>query len=79
MIFPFFRKARSSDESFAAATRLFIPKDAAAVAVGADDVAVAFAKGAAAAAPDPPYLRPLRRHRSAVAGGLPRPRRLQGT
>jgi formate dehydrogenase iron-sulfur subunit len=49
MIFPFFRKARSSDESFAAATRLFIPKDAAAVAVGADDVAVAFAKGAAAA------------------------------
>src|SRR5262245_35206027 len=49
MTLPFFRKARSGDESPAPAARLFIPKDAAAVAVGADDVAVAFAKGATAA------------------------------
>jgi formate dehydrogenase iron-sulfur subunit len=49
MTIPFFRKARSGDESHAPAVRLFIPKDAAAVAVGADDVAVALAKSAAAA------------------------------
>jgi formate dehydrogenase iron-sulfur subunit len=48
MTLPFFRKAHSRDESPAPAVRLFIPKDAAAVAVGADDVAAALAKGAAA-------------------------------
>jgi hypothetical protein len=153
MTLSFFRKARAADHQSPAPTAgLFIPKDAAAVAVGADDVAVALAKGAAAAGqtvdivrtgsrgmmwleplievatgserhgfgpleasdvgtllkdgilrgltphlqsppqvpraggqdrlactPDPPHLRALRRHRSAVAGGLPRPRRLQRT
>jgi formate dehydrogenase iron-sulfur subunit len=49
MTLPFFSRARRSDASSEPAARLFIPKDAAAVAVGADDVAVAFAKGATAA------------------------------
>jgi formate dehydrogenase iron-sulfur subunit len=49
MTLPFFRKARSGDEIPQPTARLFIPKDAAAIAVGADDVAVALAKGAAAA------------------------------
>jgi formate dehydrogenase iron-sulfur subunit len=49
MILPFFSRSRRSEESPAPPARLFIPKDAAAIAVGADEVALAFAKGATAA------------------------------
>ena len=47
MTLPFFSRARRDPEQPGA--RLFIPKDAAAVAVGADDIAAAFATAATAA------------------------------
>jgi formate dehydrogenase iron-sulfur subunit len=49
MTIPFFSRARRNDQGPRPTVRLFVPKDAAAIAVGADSVADAIAKSAAAA------------------------------
>jgi formate dehydrogenase iron-sulfur subunit len=48
MTIPFFSRARRSDDGPRPTVRLFVPKDAAAAAVGAEDVTAAIAKAAAA-------------------------------
>jgi formate dehydrogenase iron-sulfur subunit len=49
MTIPFFSKARRGDDGPRPTVRAFLPRDAAAIAVGAEEVATALAKAAAAA------------------------------